>query len=97
MARTTSEQLLFKGEDFSQTDLRTSVGFQLKSNRQYALFLKEKVQQAMNITVENPEDRAPRTGQVLIDICAEVRGLLTDDEIDSMFTRNRMMSRLVDL
>lgn len=38
-----------------------------------------------------------RTGQVLIDVCAEVRGLLTDDEIDTLFARNRSMSRPVDL
>lgn len=39
----------------------------------------------------------PRTGQALIDVCAEVRGLLTDEEIDTMFARNRSMSRPVDL
>jgi hypothetical protein len=38
-----------------------------------------------------------RTGQALIDVCAEVRGVLTDDEIDAMFGRNRSMSRPVDL
>ena len=38
-----------------------------------------------------------RTGQALIDVCAEVRGLLTDDEIDTLFARNRSMSRPVDL
>jgi hypothetical protein len=39
----------------------------------------------------------PRTGQALIDVCAEVRGLLTDEEIDALFARNRSMSRPVDL
>ena len=39
----------------------------------------------------------PRTGQALIDVCAEVRGLLTDEEIDTMFARNRSMSRPVEL
>ena len=38
-----------------------------------------------------------RTGQALIDVCAEIRGILTDDEIDTMFARNRSMSRPVDL
>ena len=38
-----------------------------------------------------------RTGQALIDVCAKVRGILTDDEIDTMFARNRSMSRPVDL
>lgn len=38
-----------------------------------------------------------RTGQSLIDVCAEVRGLLTDEEVDSLFARNRMPSRPVEL
>lgn len=38
-----------------------------------------------------------RTGQSLIDVCAEVRGVLTDEDIDTLFTRNRSMSRPVDL
>ncbi|MFN0170485.1 MAG: hypothetical protein ACKV22_29035 [Bryobacteraceae bacterium] len=38
-----------------------------------------------------------RTGQALVDACAEVRGLLTDEEIDTLFARNRSMSRPVDL
>ncbi len=43
-------------------------------------------------------DASPRrTGQALIDVCADVRGVLTDDEIDAMFARNRSMSRPVDL
>jgi len=36
--------------------------------------------------VETPPER--RTGQVLVDACAEVRSLLTDDEIDRMSSRN---------
>lgn len=43
------------------------------------------------------EAAPPRTGQALIDVCAEVRGLLPDAEIDTMFARNRSMSRPVDL
>jgi hypothetical protein len=38
-----------------------------------------------------------RTGQALIDVCAEIRGVLTDEEIDVMFARNRSLSRPVDL
>jgi Arc/MetJ-type ribon-helix-helix transcriptional regulator len=38
-----------------------------------------------------------RTGQDLIDACAKVRGLLTDQEIDELFTRNPSTSRPVDL
>jgi hypothetical protein len=33
----------------------------------------------------------------LFDLFAPVRGLLTDDEIDTLFARNRSMSRPVDL
>jgi hypothetical protein len=38
-------------------------------------------------TVETPPER--RTGQALIDAFAEIRGLLTDEEVDRMFSRNR--------
>jgi hypothetical protein len=37
-----------------------------------------------------------RTGQALIDACAEVRGALTDDEIDTLFSRNPSSARPVD-
>jgi hypothetical protein len=33
----------------------------------------------------------------LFDLFAPVRGLLTDEEIDTLFARNRSMSRPVDL
>jgi hypothetical protein len=38
-----------------------------------------------------------RTGQALIDVCAEVRDLLTDEDVDRIFARNRLPSRSVDL
>ena len=38
-----------------------------------------------------------RTGQALIDTFAEIRGLLTDEEIDRMFTRSPSGARPVDL
>ncbi len=44
-----------------------------------------------------PEEARPRTGQALIDVCADVRGLLTNEEIDAMFARNRSISRSIDL
>ena len=37
------------------------------------------------------------TGQALIDAFAEIRGLLTDEEIDRMFTRSPSTARPVDL
>ena len=40
---------------------------------------------------------APRTGQALIDACAKVRGLLTDEEVDTLFSRTPAFSRPVDL
>jgi len=38
-----------------------------------------------------------RTGRALIDAFAEIRCLLTDEEIDRMFTRNQSGARPVDL
>jgi hypothetical protein len=38
-----------------------------------------------------------RTGQELIDICAKVRGILTDEEADMLFRRNPSPGRAVDL
>lgn len=39
-----------------------------------------------------PTKPAERTGQALLDVCAEVRGLLTDEEVDTLFARNRLPS-----
>jgi hypothetical protein len=46
-----------------------------------------------------PETTQPerRTGQAIIDAFAEIRGLLTDEEIDRMFTRDPSGARRVDL
>lgn len=38
-----------------------------------------------------------RTGQLVIDAFAEIRGLLSDAEIDRMFRRNPSRARPVDL
>jgi hypothetical protein len=46
-----------------------------------------------------PEPAAPssrRTGQELIDACAKVRGLLTDEEVDTLFRRSVSFARPVD-
>jgi hypothetical protein len=45
------------------------------------------------------EPTAPvrRTGQSVIDAFADIRGLLTDEEINHMFTRNPSTARPVDL
>jgi hypothetical protein len=37
-----------------------------------------------------------RTGQELIDACAKVRGLLTDEEVNLMFSRTPSTNRPVD-
>ena len=37
-----------------------------------------------------------RTGQDLIDVSARVRGLLTDEEVDTIFSRNKSSARPVD-
>lgn len=41
-------------------------------------------------------DRRRRTGQDLIDACARVRGLLSDEEVDTLFARNRSTRSPVD-
>ena len=46
-------------------------------------------------TASTPSER--RTGQALIDAFAEIRGLLSDEEIDRMFNRNPSTARPVDL
>lgn len=43
-----------------------------------------------------PIPPARRTGQELIDACAKVRGLLTDEEADTLFRRNPSFARPVD-
>ena len=44
-----------------------------------------------------PTQPERRTGRALIDAFAEIRGLLTDEEIDRMFSRNPSSARPVDL
>ena len=44
-----------------------------------------------------PEQMPRRTGQELIDAFADIRGLLTDEEIDRMFARSPSTARPVDL
>jgi len=43
-----------------------------------------------------PELPHSRTGQELIDACAKVRGLLTDEEVDRLFSRKPSFARPVD-
>ena len=46
-------------------------------------------------TAATPPER--RTGQELIDAFAEIRGLVSDEEIDRMFSRNPSAARPVNL
>ena len=50
-----------------------------------------------HVSEAEPAPSPHRTGQALIDVCAKVRGVLTNDEIATMFVRNRSISRPVDL
>ena len=45
-----------------------------------------------------PEAAGPgrRTGQELIDACAKAQGLLTDEEVDTLFRRNPSFARPVE-
>ena len=50
-----------------------------------------------SVAIADPAQPERRTGQAIIDAFAEIRGLLTDEEIDQMFTRNPSGARPVDL
>jgi hypothetical protein len=52
------------------------------------------LEEAVHVPVEPL--RQPRTGQELIDACAKVRGLITDEEVDTVFSRTPSFSRPVD-
>jgi len=54
---------------------------------------------AREVRASEPEHTLPehRTGQALIDAFADIRGLLSDEEIDRMFSRNQSPARTVDL
>ncbi len=43
-----------------------------------------------------PEPPCERTGQELIDLSAKVRGLLTDEEVDTQFSRTLSFARSVE-
>jgi hypothetical protein len=43
-----------------------------------------------------PEPPRQRTGQELIDLSAKVRGLLTDEEVDTLFSRTPSFTRPVE-
>ena len=48
------------------------------------------------VSMSPAEPARPRTGQDLIDACARVRGLLTDEEVDTIFSRNKSSARPVN-
>jgi hypothetical protein len=58
--------------------------------------LLEQIQdEGISIATEvNPQNR--RTGQELIDACAKLQGLLTDEEVDTLFRRNPSFARPID-
>jgi hypothetical protein len=58
----------------------------------------ELLEQALDALDEKSPPKPPRlrTGQELIDACARVSGLLTDEEVDRIFSRNRSSARPVD-
>jgi len=57
------------------------------------------LEEAMQVSEAEPTQPpiTRHTGQSLIDAFAEIRGLLTDQEIDQMFKRNPSTARPVDL
>ena len=44
----------------------------------------------------SPASAPSRTGQSLVDVCAKVRGLLTNEEVDTLFSRNQSSARPVN-
>lgn len=58
-----------------------------------AEFVKEIVVREAQVS---PGPTVKRTGQDLIDACAKVRGLLSNEEIDTLFSRNPSFARPVD-
>ena len=49
--------------------------------------------EAVHISVETPHKQ--RTGRALIDASAKVRGLLSDEEVDTLFSRTPSLGRPV--
>jgi len=59
--------------------------------------LTEYVQQIVVREAKPVESSSGRTGQELMDIGARVRGLLSDEEVDTLFACNPLPSRPIDL
>jgi hypothetical protein len=59
-------------------------------------YVNEIVAREAHAPVPDPE-LSTLTGQALIDGAAGIRGILTDEEIDTLFTRNRSVSRSIEL
>ena len=59
--------------------------------------MREIVSREAHAGASEPSSGERRTGQELVDAFGEMRGLLTDEEIDRMFTRNSSPARPVDL
>jgi hypothetical protein len=57
-------------------------------------YVKEIFVREAHVSLEPP--RRQRTGQELIDVSGKVRGLLTDEEVDTLFSRNHSVARPVD-
>lgn len=69
----------------------------LAQAQHHGLSLQDYVQQIVEREAHIPEPpEAQRTGQELIDACAKVRGLLTDQEVDTIFSRSPSFARPVD-
>jgi len=61
-----------------------------------ALEEKDALEDKAPASMSPAEPARPRTGQDLIDVCAKLRTLLTDEEIDTVFSRNKSGARPVD-
>ena len=70
-------------------------GLMLRAQAQ-GVSLSEFVRQIVMREAQPLENVPSRTGRELIDMSARVRGLLTDEEVDTLFTRHSSPSRPVD-
>lgn len=55
------------------------------------------LEEAAHVPAAEAPSAKRQSGQSLIDAFADIRGLLTDEEVDRMFTRNPSTARPVDL
>ncbi|HXM42131.1 MAG TPA: hypothetical protein VN924_12820 [Bryobacteraceae bacterium] len=80
-----------------QAELARQAALQGRAIESVATALLEGAVHPVSAAPQAPPPPEHLTGQALIDAFADIRGLLTDEEIDRMFSRNPSTARPVDL